>query len=313
MSIELEEFVRKPFVVKAIMVTPMNMVELAEFCEGKIMHDGEKEGHFSRDYIKVEVRNPRDAEQTKARIGDYLVKQGNTWKVYKPKQMRGTFEKRDGSQVPIQQAANGKRDGKAQFKKTQGQPSPAMMPRKKPVSNPGLDLTRRESVEQKSIEQTSPEAAAARRSDVPEVLEGNAAEVAQTEGVLVGGDPTKVGDLLAESDSALRQPEVTDVSIPHNHSVAEGCDENNCPGDRYADGKHEFADQTVVTELGGPIKMTRAEYKAMLQDAQAGAVFPEVEIIPEVVKPITLDELNAMPGDPRTAEEIMAENKVQKP
>lgn len=100
MSEHFEDFVRKQFPVQAARITPMNIKELAEACGGTLMQDGDKEGHFSRDYIKVRVVLPLNEEQTKARVGDWLVKQGRTFKVYKDPAFRKTFEQKDGAEAP---------------------------------------------------------------------------------------------------------------------------------------------------------------------------------------------------------------------
>lgn len=92
MSDLFEPFVRKQFDVEAVRVDPTNIEAVAEACGGRIMGDGEKEGEFSRKYIKVKVFFPLNDEQTKARVGDWVVKHGKSFKVYKDKNFRKTFE-----------------------------------------------------------------------------------------------------------------------------------------------------------------------------------------------------------------------------
>jgi hypothetical protein len=93
------EYVRKPFEVVAERVTPLNLQRLAKWCGGKIHSDGEKEGNFSRDYIHVKVQDARTPEHERAKIGDWIVKSGRTWKVYNDKAFRRSFQKKDGSAV----------------------------------------------------------------------------------------------------------------------------------------------------------------------------------------------------------------------
>lgn len=99
MSDLFESFVRKQFPVEAVRVDPLNIKEVAAACHGQIRHDGSKENQFSRDYIKVRVLLPLNDEQTKARIGDWVVRQGRSFKVYKDSAFRKTFEYPDGTNV----------------------------------------------------------------------------------------------------------------------------------------------------------------------------------------------------------------------
>lgn len=82
MSVQTQQFVRKEFAVEAVQVTPDNMADVAKWCVGKIMSDGEKEGHLSRDYIKVRVAYPINERQTQAYLGDWVLKSGKSFKVY---------------------------------------------------------------------------------------------------------------------------------------------------------------------------------------------------------------------------------------
>ena len=83
MTLEIKKYNRKSFAVEAIQVTPENMAEVAKWCDGEIKTDGEKEGNLSRDHIKVEVSNPLREKQTKAFLGDWVLKSGKkSFKVY---------------------------------------------------------------------------------------------------------------------------------------------------------------------------------------------------------------------------------------
>lgn len=164
MSDLFQSFNRKPFNVTAARVTPLNIEELAEACGGTIMHDGDKEGNFSRDYIKVRVAFPLNEEQTRARIGDWLVKQGRTFKVYKDKPFRSTFEMLDGSPVPGQgsrRESAPEQKGRSDHNVIQNSPatkptgpSPANMP-KKLAETPSVEITS-ETVEVPVIPVTEP-------------------------------------------------------------------------------------------------------------------------------------------------------------
>lgn len=94
-----KKFIRKSFPVDAIQVTPENMQAVAKWCAGTIKHDGEKEGHLSRDYIKVRVAFPINERQTQAYLGDWVLKSGKSFKVY----TNSAFEK---SFFPEEKTAN---------------------------------------------------------------------------------------------------------------------------------------------------------------------------------------------------------------
>jgi len=99
-ELELEEFDRKSFPVKAVQVKPDNIELIAKWCAGKIMHDGDKEGHLSRDYIKVRVAYPINERQTQAYLGDWVLKSGKSFKVYTNTAFEKSFTKRQPSPKP---------------------------------------------------------------------------------------------------------------------------------------------------------------------------------------------------------------------
>lgn len=148
------EFIRKPFVVGGVQITPLNVEEVAKACGGELRHDGKKEGNFSRTYIKVPVKQAINERQTEGHIGDWIVKQGRTFKVYPNKQFNSTFEPRDGQAKPQQegkkppQKRRPKQHKPKQHKPKQSTdrksesfakirvPSPAQMPKRKPEPKP---------------------------------------------------------------------------------------------------------------------------------------------------------------------------------
>lgn len=87
MTIQLTEYVRKPFVVQAVQVTADNMDEVARWCSGTVKKsDTSKDGGLPADadvyYIKVEVKRPLEDRQTRAHIGDFVLAAGQSFKVY---------------------------------------------------------------------------------------------------------------------------------------------------------------------------------------------------------------------------------------
>lgn len=91
-NVKTEKFARKSFTVDAIQVTPENMKDVAAWCAGTIRKDGEKEGHLSREYIKVRVAYPINETQTQAYLGDWVLKSGNSFKVYTNAAFEKNFE-----------------------------------------------------------------------------------------------------------------------------------------------------------------------------------------------------------------------------
>lgn len=123
MSNDFSNYVRKQFTVSAVRVTPMNIDRLARECDGRIM-EGDKEGNFSRKFIKVRVAFANSERQTEAHIGDWLVRNGRDWKVYTDKAFRKTFEHKDGTPVEAAQMPAKQR------------PTPAQMPKKRTDAEP---------------------------------------------------------------------------------------------------------------------------------------------------------------------------------
>jgi len=285
---EFQDFVRKQFPVQAARVTPMNIEELAEACGGKIMHDGEKEGNFSRDYIKVRVAFPLNEEQTKARIGDWLVKQGRTFKVYKDKPFRSTFENRDGTPVP----------GGNQQKKKKGKPSPSDMPKKKNME----ELVRESQTEASVAEQQATFAAEqekkAQKMERDEVLES--AQVANPE--------NQVAEAVEQTPPPAEEtPKVIENAKIVSANLVEG------PPDP-SKGIHPVE----IVEPKQEMEAESAEVPADMEPVEK-SFFEQKAEVDEIVeqaneqekKPITLDELNERPGDPRTADDIHREGQQQ--
>lgn len=94
MGVETTRYVRKPLYVEAVRVSPKNIEELAEWCDGKI-DMGYPNPHGTgkkKKYIKVNVLNPRNPRQTMAFIGDWLLRQGDSFKIYTFKAFEMAFD-----------------------------------------------------------------------------------------------------------------------------------------------------------------------------------------------------------------------------
>lgn len=120
MSNDIASYRRKSFSIKAARVTPLNIEELAKWCRGKIL-DGEKEGNFSRQYIKVRVAFPVSDRQTEAHTGDWLVKRNQSFKIYTDKAFHRTFENENGPKITAKFLPQSE---------VLDRPSPSVMPKK---------------------------------------------------------------------------------------------------------------------------------------------------------------------------------------
>jgi hypothetical protein len=78
--LNIEQYVRKPFYVEAVVVTAENMAEVAKWCGGEVLT--EKQGRRTVKYIKVPVARPMSEKQTKAFLKDRVLKADTGFKVY---------------------------------------------------------------------------------------------------------------------------------------------------------------------------------------------------------------------------------------
>jgi hypothetical protein len=81
---QIEEFWRIPFPVKGVQVTEENMQEVANWCRGKVNVEavGTVDNASPRRFIKVKVEKAITDKQTRARVGDYVLRSPSGFKVY---------------------------------------------------------------------------------------------------------------------------------------------------------------------------------------------------------------------------------------
>ena len=75
----VNKYARKPFYVEAVQVTAENIEDVAKWCGGQLIKGTEANPHA---YIKVKVKRPLSARQTKAFHNDWVLKAGTGYKVY---------------------------------------------------------------------------------------------------------------------------------------------------------------------------------------------------------------------------------------
>lgn len=85
-----QSFQRKPFQVEAIQVTEENLTQVAEWCQGTLETEGDLPG--MKQLIRVKVKHPLNARQTKAYVGDWVLKAGEGFKVYNQVAFDKSFE-----------------------------------------------------------------------------------------------------------------------------------------------------------------------------------------------------------------------------
>lgn len=95
MTLDLKNFVRKPFSVEAVEVTAENILEVATWCAGEMRSSDGDRGRAIQHYIKVNVKKPLNARQTMAYVGDYVVVATDQnirgFKVYTPRAFRSSY------------------------------------------------------------------------------------------------------------------------------------------------------------------------------------------------------------------------------
>jgi hypothetical protein len=90
-----DQYIRKPFPVEAVPVTTENFEEVAAWCGGSIKPDSEGEKH-----IRVRVKHPLNSRQTRAYVGDWILKAGDSFKVYTAKAFENSFEEAPALNAP---------------------------------------------------------------------------------------------------------------------------------------------------------------------------------------------------------------------
>lgn len=85
---QTQKYARKPFYIDAVQVTEENMAEVAEWCGGTQREaNGPEAAH-----IKIKVHRPFTPRQTKAFVGDWVLKSETGFKIYTPVAFERGFE-----------------------------------------------------------------------------------------------------------------------------------------------------------------------------------------------------------------------------
>lgn len=99
MSLNIQQYQRKPFPVEAVQVTLDNMQEVAEWCGGEIVLD--KQGSRLVNFIKIEVQHAISERQKKAFLEDWVLKTNSGFKCYSSRAFPKNFDP-----VPVEELKN---------------------------------------------------------------------------------------------------------------------------------------------------------------------------------------------------------------
>jgi hypothetical protein len=92
MGINTTKYVRKPLYVEAVQVTEANFDEMVAWCNGAV----EVEEGNGKKFIRIWVHNPMGPRQTKAFVGDWILRHQKGFKIYTQKAFEASFD-----EVPV--------------------------------------------------------------------------------------------------------------------------------------------------------------------------------------------------------------------
>src|SRR5687768_5224698 len=99
-----QTFIRKPFNVNAVQVTPKNAAEIAEWCKGEV---GQADYRVMGQKVKlicvlVPGNGPKKGQKVEALIGSWVVEHNQNFRVYRDQQLNEQFVQRVEDTDPSQ-------------------------------------------------------------------------------------------------------------------------------------------------------------------------------------------------------------------
>jgi hypothetical protein len=92
-ALKTKRFIKKPLYVEAVRITRRNFNDVVRWCEGHIRTESsDHPTNPGAKYIKVEVHNPINTRQTKAYVGDWVLKTDRGFKIYTHKAFTDSFD-----------------------------------------------------------------------------------------------------------------------------------------------------------------------------------------------------------------------------
>lgn len=93
MGITTDQYIKKPLYVEAVRITRRNFGEVVTWCNGRVQTERpDHRENPSKRYIKLQTHNPNSARQTKAYLGDWILKTDRGFKVYPHKAFLESFD-----------------------------------------------------------------------------------------------------------------------------------------------------------------------------------------------------------------------------
>jgi hypothetical protein len=101
MGITTTKYIKKPLYVQAVRITRNNFDEVVKWCKGRIQTErADHPENPNKKYIKLQTHNPINTRQTKAFIGDWILKTDRGFKVYTHKAFLESFDEVKDNHVP---------------------------------------------------------------------------------------------------------------------------------------------------------------------------------------------------------------------
>lgn len=93
MGITTTQYMKKPLYVDAVRITRGNFSEVSKWCRGEIQTErADAPQNAGKKFIKVQAHNPINQRQTKAFIGDWVLKTDRGYKIYTHKSFTESFD-----------------------------------------------------------------------------------------------------------------------------------------------------------------------------------------------------------------------------
>jgi len=84
-----QTYQRKPLTVEAVQITEENLYEVAKWCEG----DVRTHNITGKKFIQVDVLHPKDPKQTRASVGNWILKSEQGFKIFSDSAFKSGWER----------------------------------------------------------------------------------------------------------------------------------------------------------------------------------------------------------------------------
>jgi hypothetical protein len=95
MGVTTKQFTKKPLHVEAVRITRNNFADVVKWCSGRVRTErSDAPQNAGKKFIKIEAHNPINIRQTKAFVGDWILKTERGFKVYTHVSFTQSFDER---------------------------------------------------------------------------------------------------------------------------------------------------------------------------------------------------------------------------